>query len=352
MRVPISDAPFYRSGAAAALGLATLIALAAGGCSPRVVQTAGRAPTSDAVVATIPISSFGTGIALTPDGSRAFVAASANVVVIDTAAGAVSATIRTGDVPYAIAVGPDGSRAAAINLEQNQAWIFDVATNQVLHHVWLGGPKVPVLRPGIAITRDGTQAIVTISQPSGQGGDVLRMIDMATGEAGLQRGLDFHPGQIQTSDGRAVVVGCHGFCSDGTLHVIDPRSDSGVVRANLASVPGGVAVSPDGRRAFAANANAASVSVIDLASGSTIATVPVGAAPLGVAVSPDGSRAYVANFDSGTLSAIDTATNAVIATRAVGANPRVLAIRPDGRTAYLTHSIPQVSVIDLSKLEP
>ena len=68
------------------------------------------------------------------------------------------------------------------------------------------------------------------------------------------------------------------------------------------------------------------MSVIDAATNSVTATIPVGDQPLGVAVTPDGTRAYVTNTFSDTVSVIDTATNTVTATIAVGDTPRGVAV--------------------------
>ena len=45
---------------------------------------------------------------------------------------------------------------------------------------------------------------------------------------------------------------------------------------------------------------------------SVTGTISVGTGPFGVAVSPDGTRAYTANFGAGTVSVINTLTNTVI----------------------------------------
>jgi YVTN family beta-propeller protein len=65
--------------------------------------------------------------------------------------------------------------------------------------------------------------------------------------------------------------------------------------------------------AYVTNRGSNSVSVIDTASNTVVATIPVGAFPEGVAITPDGTRAYVTN-ESNTVSVIDTATNTVVAT--------------------------------------
>ena len=70
----------------------------------------------------------------------------------------------------------------------------------------------------------------------------------------------------------------------------------------------GLAISPDGTRAYVANSHANTVSVIDTNTRTVTATVPVGLYPLGVAFTPDSARAYVTNQDDHTVSVIDTAT--------------------------------------------
>jgi YVTN family beta-propeller protein len=67
--------------------------------------------------------------------------------------------------------------------------------------------------------------------------------------------------------------------------------------------------------------NPPTVSVIDTATNTVTATIAVGSNPLGVAMTPDGSKAYVANAGSNTVSGIDTATNTVTATIPVGVAP-------------------------------
>src|SRR6266699_3240976 len=75
-------------------------------------------------------------------------------------------------------------------------------------------------------------------------------------------------------------------------------------------------------RAYVTNnsnsSNSNTVSVIDTATNTVIATIPVGVVangpnPFGVAITPDGSRAYVADGGSaGGVWVIDTASNTVV----------------------------------------
>src|SRR5688572_6738985 len=73
--------------------------------------------------------------------------------------------------------------------------------------------------------------------------------------------------------------------------------------------------------AYVAVRDSNQVSVIDTAVNTVAATIPVAGGPYGVALTPDGSRAYVSSFFGHTVTVIDTATNTVIATIPVGSNP-------------------------------
>jgi YVTN family beta-propeller protein len=92
--------------------------------------------------------------------------------------------------------------------------------------------------------------------------------------------------------------------------------------------PVGVAVTPDGKRAYVTNHGSSDVSVIDTAANALVATVAVRTAPVGVATTADGKHVYVANSGSGTVSVIDTSTNKVVAEVTAGKEPFGIAIIP------------------------
>lgn len=331
------------------LALLGALGIAIPGCGPSASRGGGAVP--GAVIATIALPAPGTGIAIAPDGSRAWIPSTARIQVVDLRARQAVGAIETGDQPYAIAASADGRLGVAVDLIQRESWVLDLAGGAVQRHVAFGRPIDPVLRPGVALAPDGSRAFVTTSVREGNGADLLHAIDTTTGTA-TDRALDFHPGALAAApDGRTLwVTGCRGLCADGALWAIDPAVPRALASVPLASIPGGLALSPDGARAWVANGEAASVSVIDLADRRVVATVPVGSQPLGVAASPDGSRVYVSGFADGTLTAIDTASLTPIASTRIGPAPRAIAISPDGRLAYVTSSEPHLSVVDLGRL--
>jgi YVTN family beta-propeller protein len=102
--------------------------------------------------------------------------------------------------------------------------------------------------------------------------------------------------------------------------------------------PSGLAITPDGKRAYVANNADGTVSVITTATGAVSPPITVGKGPGSVAITPDGKRAYVVNNVDGTVSVITTATGAVSAPITVGNRPIGVAITPDGKRAYVTNS--------------
>jgi YVTN family beta-propeller protein len=124
--------------------------------------------------------------------------------------------------------------------------------------------------------------------------------------------------------------------------------------------PNGVAILPDGSKAYAANTVSGTVSVIplNLANGfisKASLQIPVGVEPYGLALTPNGRKLYVSNSRSDTVSVIDTATDTVIHTiTGAGPEPRGIAITNDGdesdddETVYVTQflSLPVAGKVD------
>jgi YVTN family beta-propeller protein len=134
------------------------------------------------------------------------------------------------------------------------------------------------------------------------------------------------------------------------VSVIDTATNKVIATIPVGAFPLGIAVTPDGRRVYVANACygfCGYVSMIDTATNIVIATIPVGYSPSGVAVAPDGGKVYVANALSGTVSVIATKSNTVIDTVTVQKIPHFLAVTRDRGRVYVGNSYSNtVSVID------
>lgn len=115
------------------------------------------------------------------------------------------------------------------------------------------------------------------------------------------------------------------------------------------SLPGAfaLAITPDQKHVYVANAGTNAADIIDTATNTVEATtVPVGKEPFAVAVAPNGNFVYVANLADNTVSVISTATNTVVATVPVGTEPVSIAVTPDSNFVYVSNLESQtISVI-------
>jgi YVTN family beta-propeller protein len=57
--------------------------------------------------------------------------------------------------------------------------------------------------------------------------------------------------------------------------------------------------------------------------------------PRGLQLSPDGKHAYITNFGDRTLSVVDTITNSVATTIGMPGYPEAVAVSPDGKRIYV-----------------
>jgi YVTN family beta-propeller protein len=109
------------------------------------------------VMATVPVASA-IGVAIPLDGKHAYVAGGPGVSVIDTASNTVVATVPVGIGSYAIAVTPDGTRAYLANSTDNilngkngTVSVIDTASNAVVATITgvgpYGGGVTPLVSP-------------------------------------------------------------------------------------------------------------------------------------------------------------------------------------------------------------
>ena len=123
------------------------------------------------------------------------------------------------------------------------------------------------------------------------------------------------------------------LCQYNQVVVLDAASQSTVASISVGKRPLGMAIKPDGKTAYVANAGDHTVSVIDLETHQVTTTLAVGQDPFSVFVSPDGDKVYVAGKHS--ISVIRTADHTVTATLAVNSIVTGVALTPDGARLYI-----------------
>ncbi|MBI5603818.1 MAG: beta-propeller fold lactonase family protein, partial [Deltaproteobacteria bacterium] len=269
------------------------------------------------------------------------------VRVIDTATNSLVATVNVGDQPEGIAVTPEGSRAYVANYGSGTVSVINMLTNPpAVTTILVGGHP-----HGLAISPNGAQAYVTDRFVG-----IVSVIDTTSNTVVGTVSVGVGPYQVAfTPDGsRAYVTNL----SSNTVSVIDTATRTVTTTVPVGAGPTGVAVTPDGSRVYVANNQSGTLSIISTASNTVIGTVTVGVLgdPYMVAITPDGRHVYVANYNSGNVAVVATEMNAVT-TIPVGRLPFGVALTTDGTRAYITNicgSTPgqcsegTVSVIDTS----
>ncbi len=285
-----------------------------------------------AVGAAIAVGSAPSAIAITPDGSTAYVTDEGTttttpgfVTPIALSTNTPGAPIPVGSGPDAIAITPDGRTAYVGNYNDDTVTPVDLVTDAA-------GTPIPVGAPPTAITisPDGSTAYVT----QGFAADVIP-INTATNTAAA--------GILNTNDGYASAI-----TPDGSTLYTAAASTNGVAtldtttaaRGSVAALdsPRGVAITPDGSTAYVAyspfTTNKGALLPIPVADpGSPGAAINLGTgSAFAVAITPDGSTAFVTDLTGGNLVPVDLASRtagAPIPLGVNGAEPFAVAIAPD-----------------------
>ena len=125
----------------------------------------------------------------------------------------------------------------------------------------------------------------------------------------------------------------------GGISEINTANESVIATAPFPDNANGVAITPDGRRMYAADRDLPKVIVFDTVTNVPIAQIPIGNGPISVAITPDGTRVYATNQFDGTVSVIATATNQVVGTIATGAEPIWVTFSANGARAYVSNQV-------------
>jgi YVTN family beta-propeller protein len=265
--------------------------------APVATATPANAASPNAVTDNISVGYRQRSVAVSPDGSTAYIANYDDniVTVIDTNTRTVARTIGVGLGPCSVAVGPDGTTVYVANRIDNTVSVINTTTHAVTHTVGVGQRPLAV-----AVSPDGT-AVYSVNS------------------------------------------------YDNTVSAINTTTHAVTHTIAVGTFPEAVAVSADGTSVYTANSHGNTVSVINTTTHAVTHTIAVGDTPSSVAVSPDGTAVYVANYYDNTVSVINTTTHAVTHSTAVGYRPSSVAVSPDGTTAYVASmSANTVSVVDVT----
>src|ERR1700722_1947081 len=240
-----------------------------------------------------------------------------------------------------IAITPDGSFAYVTNGGDDTVIVISLATNTIVATIPVG------MQPeGIAITPNGKFAYVANQLGATEN---ISVIDLSTNtvSATIDLGTVGAFAVAATPDSRFVYV-TDSF--QGLVEVIDTSINMSVGVITVGNDPMGIAITPNGQFAYVTNFNDDSISVIDLSTNMVSDTIgpPLteGADVYGIAVSPDGSIVYA--VEPHFVNVIDTSTNMIVNSISLpsGSKGQQVVFSLDGAFAYVTINAGFVDVID------
>jgi YVTN family beta-propeller protein len=259
------------------------------------------------------------GVAWSPDGKHAWASGGGQQVVhaysVDGGRLTETGQIAAPWFPAGIAYGhtPRGDRlyvannlsgaAGSSNPPGHTVTVIDPSTGQVTGTIDLGAALAPL---GVAFSRDGAKAYVTnwlgrsvsvIDTASEQKvGDVLLSPPDNPAQAD-------HPSAVAANPARDEVYTAN--ANSDTVSVIDTATDTlaatidvSLVSGPKGAIPDGLAVAPDGRTLYVAEAGENAVAVVDLDSRRVEGFIPTAWYPAAVSVTPDGHRLVITNSNA------------------------------------------------------
>ena len=280
-------------------------------------------------IGNIPVGNSPAGIAIPTVGGFALVANKGgnSVSRIDLATSTVTATIPVPGNPTSIAITPDGTKAYVVQ-----------STN-------CPAPPVPTPPPGPTPLPTPVPTAGPTPSPTPVPPCTVAVIDTASNTVVTSITVGHEPFAIAMAPngGFAYVTNR----ADDSISVIDTSVDTVIDEAPVGDTPEGV-VAGFGV-VYVANDASNTVTVYREIDFALLATIPVGASPLSVAVSPDGASAIVGNDAGASISIIETGTDLVVDTKAVGTNPTGVAFTPNSGAAVVANSTSgTVSIVPLT----
>jgi YVTN family beta-propeller protein len=207
----------------------TVFVLNSGAGTLSLIDAAPAAGTFNQVTRSISVGSGGSNIVITPDGTRAYIATSEGIQVVDVASQAVTGTIKIGTGTKDVAITPDGTVLFAL-ANNGTLNIVDIAPgSQTFNQV------TKSINPGsggqnVTVSPDGTLLYLTIGDLN-----VTQIFHIVRGAGG--------------GSGSGVAPG-------------EPTNLAAIDTVEVGEGPSGIAMMPDGSGALIANEGSGTVSLL------------------------------------------------------------------------------------------
>lgn len=259
----------------------------------------------------------------------------ATLALVNPATNAVIAKVPTGDGPHEVAVSADGTFAFVSNYGAQSPGstisMIDLAARKEVRRIDVS----PLARPhGLAFYEGKLYFTSETNQMVGR-------YDPATDKIEAQ-----YPTGQQTS--HMVLIGRDGrhmFTANirgNSISIFDRGADGGWANATAVPVgrgPEGLDLSPDGRELWTAHSQDGAVSIIDVTRRAVVSTIDLKTRRSNrLKFTPDGAHVLITDLDAGELIIVDAKARKEIKRVTLGRQVEGILITPDGSKAYVAEA--------------
>jgi len=302
------------------------LAVAANACKPPKDHPAGK------IIGTTPAVGPW-AVAVRDDGLAYFTAVPNNSVgITNTTTRTITGYIPTGSIPTGIAFSPDGTRAYTANQGDNSLGVIDVASSQQVASVAIGGSS-PF---SVEVSPDGGTVYV------GNNDNTLTIVDAQTLQIIKTVIVGFATNAFAVDPAGRMLYASH-FVS-ATVSEIDMVTNTVMRTFSLGGTPQGMALNKKGTHLFVAN-QGGYMSDIDLRTGQQGAQIPIGGVGFGVGVSADDNEAWITLPLDGKVQIFNLKKRKVVGTLVVGGEPRRVAFSDQGKIGAVTNQAGYITFV-------
>lgn len=257
-------------------------------------------------------------IAVRDDGLAYFTEAfSSGVGITSTRTRTLDGFIPTGSAPTGVAFSPDGSRAYVANQLDNNVSVIDVASSQVVATISTGGLSTFAVQ----VSLDGSRLFI------GTNGTTVFIVDTGNNQIIGSAEVGAAPNAfVVAPDNRIIYVSSF---AGGTVTELDMFTGAVLRTFSVGGTPQGMAITRRADRLYVAN-EAGYLSEVTLQSGVITATIPLAGGGFGVGVTADDVQAWVTIPFQGKVQVFNLQNHHLSQAFSVGGEPRRLAFSQHG----------------------
>lgn len=253
------------------------------------------------------------------------------VSFVDLGSGKEKARVDTGHAPHEVAISPDRKLAAVVAYGGTSVDIFDVAKAQRLKRIDISPSAAPhgivwLTKNKLVLAAEKSRSVAIVDPRKG----TVQSVDLD------QKGTHM---LVVAPDGRRAYAANVGA---GTVSVVDLARGKKLSDIKVGGNPEGIAITRDGKQLWVGDNSGPRVRIVDVATGSIVDTLTTDPVPIRVVISPDGTTAITSNIGTGTLSVFDVATRKPLRTIPVSGERSAIQVTAifsrDGKRVYVAET--------------